>query len=81
MSSLITEKITLIGVVLVILLQIKGEKVIFLDHLSRNNGTDFNSSIKSSEIFFIQGDILGIDVVPKNLAGMKHSYLLVAVWG
>jgi UDP-glucose 4-epimerase len=80
MASLITEKITFIGIVLVILLQIKGERVVFLDHLSRNNFTDFNSSITSSEISFIQVDILGIDFVPKNLAGMKHSYLLVAVW-
>jgi UDP-glucose 4-epimerase len=62
-------------------LQANGESVVILDNLSRNDYLDLNSTMTSSEISFIQGDILDRDFVSRNLVGITHCYHLAAALG
>jgi UDP-glucose 4-epimerase len=81
MTSLITGGMGFIGFNLAKSLQAKGECVIILDNLSRNDYPDLNPGISSSKISFIKGDILDRDFVSKYLAGITHCYHLAAALG
>jgi UDP-glucose 4-epimerase len=81
MASLITGGMGFIGYNLAKSLQANGESVVILDNLSRNDYLDLNSTMTSSEISFIQGDILDRDFVSRNLVGITHCYHLAAALG